>query len=147
MAETPTKDPKEEGDDNEATTSSPAKKGKEYQFREGLVVPDSVDPTLVTGDMVDMLNQLSDEKVNGALETYDTQIKLRGSEIRSPRNYLRGILKGLTGGHPGKYGLPNGVVIPASITKELLEEGELLDILKTMSVRDINSCFRDFEEQ
>jgi hypothetical protein len=129
-------------------TPSPSKKApKEYKFPEGVTVPSSIDASMITGDMVDMLNELSVERIESALETYDEQFKAKGSEIRSPRAYLRGILKGLTGHEGSNYGLPKGVNVPSSITEEMLEEGDLIDVLKTISVRDINSCFRDFDDQ
>jgi hypothetical protein len=68
---------------------------------------------------------------------------MRGSEIRNPRAYLRGILKG----SGGRYGLPHGVQVPPSINQSMLEDRDLIDVLKNMSVRDINSCFRDYDEQ
>lgn len=116
-----------------------------FTFPEGVKVPASVDPSLVQGDIVTLLRSMPVDRINAALETYDYQYNLRGDEIRNPRGYLRGILKGGTG---SRYGLPAGVIIPASITPTMLEDNkELIDILKQMSVRDMNSCFRDFDEQ
>jgi hypothetical protein len=130
-------------------TPSPSKTSPkdEYKFPEGVTVPSSIDTSLINGDMVDMLNELSVERIESALETYDDQFKTKGSEIRNPRAYLRGILKGLTGHGGSQYGLPNGVNVHPSITQEMLVEGDLIDVLKTMSVRDINICFRDFDDQ
>lgn len=116
-----------------------------YSFPEGVTVPSSVDPSLLQGDIVVLLRSLPVDRINAALETFDYQYNLRGDEIRNPRGYLRGILKGGSG---SRYGLPGGAILPASITPNMLEDNkELIDILKQMSVRDMNSCFRDFDEQ
>ena len=119
--------------------------GTAYSFPEGVNVPSSVDPSLLQGDIVALLRSMPVDRINAALETFDYQHNLRGDEIRNPRGYLRGILKGGSG---SRYGLPGGAIIPSSITPNMLEDNkELIDILKQMSVRDMNSCFRDFDEQ
>lgn len=115
-----------------------------YQFPEGITVPSSIDSSLlVQGDIVDLLRNLPPDRISAALDTYDYQIK-KGNEIRNPKAYLRGILRG---GSAGKYGLPSGVSIPSSITQSMLEDKDLIEILKQMSVRDTNSCFRDYDDQ
>lgn len=125
---------------------SPVKEAADLRLPDGVIIPESVESsrgTLFSGDVVDMLKQLPIEKINAAFDTFDYQCNLRGDEIRNRRAYLRGILKG----HLGRSDLPRGVHIPPSINQQMFEDKDLMDILKNMSVRDINSCFRDYDEQ
>jgi len=128
-----------------------------FQLPEGVEVPASIDPSLLQGDVADMLRDLPVDQINAAFATYEKQHKLR--EIRNPSGYLRGILRGgsgniVSGGGGGrsssvasKYGLPVGVIVPSSITESMLEDRNIREALKPMSARDIRECFRDFDEQ
>jgi len=118
-------------------------KNEVYCPPEGVKMPSSIDPSILQGDVTEILKQLPPDRINAAFEQYDYSMTQRGSEIRNPRAYLRGILKGSA----GRYGLPSGVTIPPSISQSMLEDKDLVDTLKQMSARDINSCFRDFDDQ
>ena len=111
---------------------------------DGVRIPASIDVSMLQGDVLQMLKQLPVERINSAFEQYDYQIQQRGQEIRSKRAYLKGILKA-PGGR--KSGLPHGVTVPPSVTQDMLEDKELVDALKNMAAKDINSCLRDYDEQ
>lgn len=127
------------------SSSSQLSNHKGFCLPDGVSIPASIDPSMLSRDILDFLKPLPAARINAAFEQYDHQIKLKGDEIRNKRAYLRGILKSPDGGR--RYGLPHGVIIPPSITPAMLEDRDLIDILKNMSPRDTNSCFRDYDEQ
>lgn len=115
--------------------------GPEFGLPQGVMVPPSVYEGLLQGDVLLALQRMPADQINVAFTQYDYQIKKRGTFIRNKRGYLMGIINS-----GPKFGLPQGVIIPPCLTPAMVQ-GEILELLRTMPVYQINITLGDYDEQ
>ena len=83
---------------------------------------------------------MSARDINSCFRDYDDQIKKRSEQIRNKNAYLLGIIK--TGPH---YNLPQGVVIPSTLSLAMLQ-GELLETIQQLPATNINFAFSEYDD-
>jgi Heterogeneous nuclear ribonucleoprotein Q acidic domain len=71
---------------------SPQSLAAKFNLPESIVIPDTLDPTLLSGTILSTLRQLPPSACNDALQEYDDAVKQQ-KNIRSHGAYLFGVLK------------------------------------------------------
>lgn len=73
--------------------SRPGVPGTTMGLPEGVMIPVSIDATLLAGKLLDTLQQLPIELINDALVEYDDALQNKGGSIRNQGAYLYGVIK------------------------------------------------------
>jgi len=108
-----------------------------FGLTEAVVVPGSVNHSLLQGEILETLKRMPADIVNLMLKQYDTCAREGG--IRNKNAYLLGIINS-----GPRMGLPQGVVVPPSVKFSLMQ-GVVLDDLNALSVPKINVILGEFE--
>lgn len=73
--------------------SRPGVPGTTMGLPEGVMIPVSIDSSLLAGKLLDTLQQLPIELINDALVEYDDALQNKGGSIRNQGAYLYGVIK------------------------------------------------------
>lgn len=109
-----------------------------FGLSEDVVVPGSVNHSLLQGEILETLKRLPSDIVNLMLNQYDTCAREGG--IRNKNAYLLGIINS-----GPRMGLPHGVVVPPSVKFSLMQ-GVVLDDLNALTVPEINVILGEFDK-
>eukprot|EP00934_Nitzschia_sp_Nitz4_P000010 Nitzschia sp. Nitz4//scaffold11_size288233//240348//242487//NITZ4_000811-RA/size288233-processed-gene-0.248-mRNA-1//-1//CDS//3329534185//10//frame0 len=76
-----------------APAASGGGQAAQYGLPEGVVVPPSITPALLSGRLLETLRGLSKQLINDALAEYDDAVQIKGDTIRNHGAYLFGVIK------------------------------------------------------
>ena len=125
--------PEQEPEDFPHETQS----GLLFGLSDQIVVPGSVNPSLVQGEILVTLQRLPPDICNLMLAHFDKCAREGG--IRNKSAYLLGIINS-----GPRMGLPIGVVVPASVKFSLMQ-GVVLDDLTALPIKMINTILGEFD--